>query len=95
MITESTLEVTKIFIIQIKFKRHEIFRNSFLESVWYLSSNGYNNTTCGQNRSNACRTFEWLLRRFYNTLHNRSKTLCIVTDISLLVDDTLVVSFAI
>ena len=64
-----------------------------LEFIWYLSSNGHDRITCGQNILNACRTLDWLLHRFYNTCYNMSKTLCMVTDISLVVDDTLVVSF--
>ena len=59
---------------------------------WYVSSNGSDASTCGRDVSNACRTLDWLLERFYNTSYKMNHTLTLYTDTSLNINSKLVVS---
>ena len=61
---------------------------------WYLLSNGSDTSTCGRNVSNACRTLDWLLGRFYNTSLKHKQVLSLGTDIDLTVDIVLLVSLS-
>ena len=61
--------------------------------VWFLSQDGSDTPSCGRNEVSACRTLHWLLDRFYNaTGHLNEKTLSLMTDISLVINDILAVS---
>ena len=59
---------------------------------WYLSHNGSDTSTCGRNVSNACKTLDWLLDRFYHVPYTLNETLSLVTDTSLIINNNLVVS---
>ena len=59
---------------------------------WYLSHNGSDTSTCGRNVSNACKTLDWLLDRFYHAPYTLNETLSLVTDTSLIINNNLVVS---
>ena len=62
------------------------------ESVWFILSNGQDNADCGHSASTACKSFDWLLRRYQAAMVNVSQTLILTTDCDLMVDHRLVVS---
>ena len=54
---------------------------------WFLSSNGMDTPTCGNNKSNACKTLDRLLERFYNTSYKINQTLILFTDSSIIINN--------
>ena len=62
--------------------------------MWFLSRDGSDSPSCGTDELTACRTLDWLLDRFHNaTCHLNETLLSLITDISLVINDTLIVSY--
>ena len=61
-------------------------------SGWFLSQNGTDSPTCGNNQSNACKTLDQLLERFYNASYKKNQTLVLHTDFSIIINNNLTVS---
>ena len=60
-------------------------------SDWYLSSDGHDTSSCGDSASDACRTLDWLLDRFYQTSYKINPILSLITDYNLIVSYQLMV----
>ena len=62
-----------------------------VESTWYLSANGRDSFNCGRSISTACKTLDCVLERFYNGSFTTKKNLILVTNSSLMINNSLVV----
>ena len=60
--------------------------------MWFILSNGQDNAVCGHSASTACKSFDWLLRRYQEAMVNLNHSLMLMTDCGLMVDHRLVVS---
>ena len=71
-----------------------IYKLFFRFSVpsWFLLSNGHDTSDCGLTPETACKTLDWLLARFENYSYMIHRTLNLITDTSLIIDQDLVVS---
>ena len=82
-----------IFGIRSTFGRYASYWNAFLLGInWYLSSNRVDDSTCGPEQYSPCKTLDWTLDRFSNRIVGK-KLFSLFTDVNLLINQELVVSF--
>ena len=60
--------------------------------MWFILSNGQDTADCGHSASTACKSFDWLLKRYEEAMVDLNHTLILTTDCDLMVDHRLVVS---